>query len=263
MSTIAVDTAVDTEVNDAPMSNNDIQKLAMLEATIKGGLRIFWQVGEALAEIREKRFYRQHYSTFEEYCLKKWNFTDRHARRLMESAEVMEDVSTVLSTETPQLTGKHSTMPANTSHKTGPMGPVLNERQVRELGKLPRERRAIALEAAIKLAQNEKLTARHIESVVKAVQEHPKTSSPDGIAKHHTRHRPSETARLPLHDKPMNALQKRENDILEALNHIFLYRSYTKAGYATFKAYIDDFNERIMSSYQEFIAGNEEGDYKG
>ena len=57
---------------------------------------------------------REHYGTFEEYCRERWGFSDRHARRLMDSAEVI------------------------TNLKSGPIGPVLPtvEAQARPLTRL-------------------------------------------------------------------------------------------------------------------------------
>lgn len=81
-------------------------RLAELEHVIADSLQT---IGVALTEIREQRLYRDTHGTFEDYCIDRWTMTDRHARRLMQAAEVLE--------------------------LTGPMGPT-NERQARELAPL-------------------------------------------------------------------------------------------------------------------------------
>lgn len=65
-------------------------RLYQLEETIKQGLNTFVDVGNALLEIRDKRLYRQEYSTFEEYCNKQWSFTKQRVYQLMDSASVMD-----------------------------------------------------------------------------------------------------------------------------------------------------------------------------
>lgn len=67
-------------------------RLFQLEETIRQGLNTFVDVGNALLEIRDKRLYRQEYSTFEDYCNKQWNMARRTAYQLIDAAEVVENV---------------------------------------------------------------------------------------------------------------------------------------------------------------------------
>lgn len=67
-------------------------RLYQLEETIRQGLNTFVDVGNALLEIRDKRLYRQDYSTFEDYCNKQWNMARRTAYQLIDAAEVVENV---------------------------------------------------------------------------------------------------------------------------------------------------------------------------
>ena len=67
-------------------------RLYQLEETIRQGLNTFVDVGNALLEIRDKRLYRQEYSTFEEYCREQWNMERRRAYQLMDAAQVVENV---------------------------------------------------------------------------------------------------------------------------------------------------------------------------
>jgi hypothetical protein len=72
------------------------EELARHEQVISGGLQTFVQVGQALAEIRDRRLYRANYRTFEDYCRRRWSFTRQRAHQLIEAAAVVEDVSTVV-----------------------------------------------------------------------------------------------------------------------------------------------------------------------
>lgn len=62
--------------------------LAELEAIIDAGLQTFFEVGNALAEIRERRLYRDQYETFDVYCRERFNFNRQRASQLIKAAAV-------------------------------------------------------------------------------------------------------------------------------------------------------------------------------
>lgn len=84
------------------------------------GLPPSWQsviagVGKALCEIRDSRLYREEFSRFEDYCLVKWEMTDRTARKFIDACSVVEELQ----------------------DPTGPIGPLPStESQARELAPL-------------------------------------------------------------------------------------------------------------------------------
>lgn len=93
------------------MTTDALSQLVALEAIIERGLETFVEVGEALRKIRDRRLYRDHHATFEDYCRERWGMSRRHANRTIEAT----DVAGVL----------------------GPMGPIpQTERQARELAPL-------------------------------------------------------------------------------------------------------------------------------
>ena len=49
--------------------------------------------GLALMEIRDGRLYRAEFGTFEEYCNQRWGWERAHAYRLIDAAQVVENVS--------------------------------------------------------------------------------------------------------------------------------------------------------------------------
>ena len=103
---------------------NERRELVVLERVIETGIHTFHQVGRALAEIKAGKLYRETHARFEDYCRERWGFKRAHAFRLIDAAEVMDDLS--------------------------PIGDILpaNEAQARELVPLPaRTRREVWEEA--------------------------------------------------------------------------------------------------------------------
>src|SRR3954452_3324328 len=78
------------------------EQLQHYESVIMHGLITFLEVGEALLAIRDKRLYRGTHETFESYCREQWSMSDRHARRMIEATQVVN----------------------NLVDKTGPIGPL-------------------------------------------------------------------------------------------------------------------------------------------
>jgi hypothetical protein len=81
-----------------PRDVRDAKRLAELEAVIDRGLTSFVEVGEALLEVRDSKLYRVGYETFEAYCKGRWGFSRPRAYQLMEAAEVVGALSTVVDT---------------------------------------------------------------------------------------------------------------------------------------------------------------------
>src|ERR1700677_3843130 len=57
------------------------------ERTLERGLGTFYEVGNALLTIRESRLYRLTHSSFERYCLERWNIGRSYAWRVIGAAE--------------------------------------------------------------------------------------------------------------------------------------------------------------------------------
>lgn len=67
--------------------------LAECEAIIERGRDTFVEVGNALLRIREERLYRAEFGTFQEYCEAKWQMSKTHANRLIDAAEIAENLT--------------------------------------------------------------------------------------------------------------------------------------------------------------------------
>jgi hypothetical protein len=74
------------------LSTVEANTLRACELVIEKGIQTFFEVGDALMEIRTKRLYRKEFITFRDYCEIRWGMSDRHANRLMESAEVVSNL---------------------------------------------------------------------------------------------------------------------------------------------------------------------------
>lgn len=129
------------------LSADEQAQLEAYEVVIANGLQTFYEVGTALADIRDSRLYRQQYRTFEDYCDQRWGMQRAHAYRLIEAAEVRENLS--------------------------PMGDILpaNERQTRPLTELEPEAQRLAWEVVKETAPQGKVTAAHVKSVVSVLKE--------------------------------------------------------------------------------------------
>lgn len=115
--------------------------LERLEDTINHGLQTFVEVGVALAEIRDRRLYRESHNAFEDYCRERWEMSRAHAYRLIEGAATVSTLS--------------------------PVGDKLptSERQVRPLVALEPEDRQRVWERAVATAEkkDEPIYIRHVE----------------------------------------------------------------------------------------------------
>lgn len=83
-------------MNNELITLDERSRLYQLEETIRQGLNTFVDVGNALLEIRDKRLYRQEYSTFEEYCREQWNMSRPRAYQLIDAANVVTNLSTIV-----------------------------------------------------------------------------------------------------------------------------------------------------------------------
>lgn len=129
-----------------PLSSAEADSLGRCESVIEKGLKTFYEVGGALAEIRESHLYRVEYATFEDYCRERWGMARRTAYQLMDAAEVVENVRNCA-----------QTIPSN-------------EAQARELAPFEPEIQKAIWQVALKTAPtNDKgepaVTAAHIKSV--------------------------------------------------------------------------------------------------
>ncbi len=127
-----------------PLTHADTERLKELESVIERGRKTFIEVGYALAEIRDLRFYRQTHATFEAYCAEQWGWTRQRSYQLMNAATVVKLLPAEMSTR------------------------VDNEATARELAKLEPKERENVLRAIER--RGERVTPAAIRAVVKEEQ---------------------------------------------------------------------------------------------
>jgi len=132
-------------VDAGPVGVVASNELASLEQVIGRGLKTFFDVGHALARIRERELYRDTHASFEQYCLLRWHLRRAHAYRLINAAAVVENVS-------------------NWRHQKLSLPTV--ESQARELAKLPPKEQPKAWAHVVKTAPRGVITAQHVAKVV-------------------------------------------------------------------------------------------------
>ena len=77
------------------LTSNERRDLEQAERKIAAGLRSFLEVGSALKAIRDRRLFRQHFKSFEEYCAKRWDFSRQRGYELLGASDVVADLSAV------------------------------------------------------------------------------------------------------------------------------------------------------------------------
>lgn len=118
-------------------------ELNRCERVISDGMRTFYDVGNALRTIRDKRLYRATYETFEAYCEKVHGWVRSRAYQLIaatEVAEVAREMSTTVD--------------------------IQSEGAARPIAALPEEKRKAAIREAQRLAEKENderpiITSKH------------------------------------------------------------------------------------------------------
>lgn len=62
------------------LTTDEVARLKDLEKAIFRGKETFFEVGLALAEIKNGKLYRRNYDSFDDYCKKKWGWSSSRAR---------------------------------------------------------------------------------------------------------------------------------------------------------------------------------------
>lgn len=82
----------DMRNHEMVMSIRESQRLAELEKVIAKGQKTFVEVGLALVEIRDLRLFKREYSSFNEYCQKRWGWEQRYTRYVIAGAEAVKSL---------------------------------------------------------------------------------------------------------------------------------------------------------------------------
>jgi hypothetical protein len=124
--------------------------LQSCERIIKAGQQTFVEVGTALMQIRDGRLYRAEFRTFEDYCQKRWGWSQNYGKRLVDASAVVGNL------------------------KSLPIGRLpTTESQTRPLTVLPPEQQREAWQKATTraAANNKPVTARDVTSAVQSIRD--------------------------------------------------------------------------------------------
>jgi hypothetical protein len=132
------------------LTKAEADELAILEDIITRGMDTFIEVGMALAEIRDRKLYKQTHTTFEQYLADRWDMSRSRAHRLIEAAKISEVLPT----------GNKPT----------------NEAQARELVDLTPDAALSVMQIARKEGKGKTPTARAIRGARQRI--HPKRTTP-------------------------------------------------------------------------------------
>lgn len=85
---------VTVKVTQLAKASPEEEQLRRLEQIVSKGIRTFIEVGEALAEIRDRKLYVvAGHTRFDTYLRERWGMSRSHAYRLIDSARVQEALS--------------------------------------------------------------------------------------------------------------------------------------------------------------------------
>ncbi len=171
----------------APMSGKltaaEGKELVKLEAIVEVAMEHFWKAGQALRQIRDKGLYRETHSSFESYCLEKWNMSRPEAYRQIGAASVVDDLEI-----------KEGEPAPTTASQTRPLMKLKN-------ASLRREAWSLACVTGVKV------TAEVVESAVATVIN--KTTAPAAPLA-----APSETATTAKEEAPTPSIRKQILEII-------------------------------------------------
>src|SRR4030042_4000215 len=72
------------------LSESEKADLARCESDVQKGLYMAWC---GIREIHDRKLYREH-GTFDDYCQKRWSFSERRGRQLIAAAKLVEEIGT-------------------------------------------------------------------------------------------------------------------------------------------------------------------------
>lgn len=92
--TIAIHASAVPSAQAKPLLPAEAATLQRLEGVIRRGMKVFYEVGTALSEIRDSRLYRATHTSFEDYLRERWGFSRQFAWMQIEASKVVNALST-------------------------------------------------------------------------------------------------------------------------------------------------------------------------
>ncbi|MHC1765370.1 MAG: hypothetical protein AB9869_13890 [Verrucomicrobiia bacterium] len=114
------------------------------EATIRNGSLMFFEVGLALANIRDKGLFREDFESFEAYYQARWEMQHAKVYYLIAAARVYSNLATLAGVPKPE-----------------------RESQLRPMIPLPAEHAQLAWQCAVVRSGGRHVTARHVKGAIR------------------------------------------------------------------------------------------------
>jgi len=141
----------ETGLETAELTESERRRLADCEARLERFGAAWLEAAEALREIRDRKLYRERYGSFEAYCEDR-SFSRRHGYRLVTAAEVRGRI-----------------LPSIECDPMGHIAAPSSERQLRELGRLPKGQQAEAWRQAVQAAPDGRPSGADVAAVVATI----------------------------------------------------------------------------------------------
>ena len=158
--------------------------------------RAFYEAGKALQELRDRQLYRSTHKTFEQYCAERFGFQRRHPYRLIDAADVVDNLigtqfhelgddsqmcpngtqteMRTIGTQTEKEPNLTTNGTQNDDSEMCPNGAQIllsSERQVRPLTKLEPDQQREAWALAVEQAGGKVPSGRIVKSIVSQIRE--------------------------------------------------------------------------------------------
>lgn len=147
------------------LSAEEQQALLESEQDIQDGFERFAQAGLRFEQIRDRRLYKSTHSSFEDYCLERWNLSKAYVNRIIAAADVVRSLRNPPKTKT-LPSGKVETIVSEVG-KNKPSEPVTVSQAV-ELRNIEADKRAAVFTKAVEQAGGKQPTAAQIKQVVQS-----------------------------------------------------------------------------------------------
>ncbi len=159
------------------LTDDEQQERRRLERKVE---RAFYEAGKALQELRKKRLYRSTHATFEQYCLERFGFQRRHPYRLIDAADVVDNLIGTQNDDS-EMCPNGTQNDDEDETQMCPNGTQIlptSERQVRPLTKLEPSEQVEAWTEAVTQAGGKVPPARVVKEVVQNMQQPNKVPNP-------------------------------------------------------------------------------------
>jgi hypothetical protein len=162
--------SVVVEVVYDELTPEELRERLQLERKVE---RSFYEAGKALMELRNKRLYRSTHKTFQEYCKDRFGFERRHPYRLIDAADVVDNLIQMRPNGTQNEVEDSLTM-----RPSGTQILPTSERQVRPLTKLEPEQQLQAWQRSVKAADGKSPPSRIVSDIVEQIMKRTKVPNP-------------------------------------------------------------------------------------